>query len=105
MLAAVIIAGTSLVMMIVCWPYITLNPLHNLYNAILVMIKYPWNDQPVLFAGHLYRTLVLPRRYAPTWLVIGSPPAVVISACTGGIWVSIQLIEGKVIESPIAVVC
>ena len=105
MLAVVIIVGTSLVTMIVCWPYIALNPLHNLYDAILVMIKYPWNDQPVLFAGHLYRTLVLPRRYAPTWLVIGSPPAVVICACIGGIMVSIQLIKRKMIEAPIAVVC
>ena len=105
MLVAVIIAGTSMVMMIICWPYITLNPLHNLYDAILVMIKYPWNDQPVLFAGHLYSTLVLPRRYAPTWLAIGSPPAVVICACIGGIIVSIQLIKRKMIEAPIAVVC
>jgi hypothetical protein len=105
LLVALIIGGTSLATMIVCWPYVTLNPLHNLYDAIVVMVKYPWNDQPVLFAGQMYRTLTLPRRYAPTWLVIGSPPAVVIYACAGGIVVCIELIRHKMIKAPIAVIC
>lgn len=91
--------------MIVCRPYVTLNPLHNLYDAIVVMVKYPWNDQPVLFAGQMYRTLNLPRRYAPTWLVIGSPPAVVICACAGGLVVCVELIRLKIIEALIAVIC
>src|SRR5947209_14897849 len=69
-----------------------------------------WSSTPGMTSqcflrGRCIGRLVLPGRNAPTWLVIGSPPAVVICACAGGIVVCIRLIKHKIIEAPIAVIC
>ncbi len=101
--AAVIIAALSLLTMTALWPYIALNPLHNLYDAIMVLRNYPWNDW-VPFAGRMYHANNLPRPYAPIWLMIGSPPAVVIFAGIGGLFACAVLFKRKMIDTKIAVV-
>ena len=102
--AAAIIAAVSFLTMIALWPYIALNPLHNLYDAIVVMRNYPYAGL-VPFAGQLYSSDHLPRLYAPTWLVIGSPPAVLLFAGIGGIVVCATLIKKKMIDTKIVMVC
>lgn len=101
--AAGVVAAVSLVTMIALWPYVALHPLHNFYNSIQVMSQYPWNGH-VLFGGQEYPAASLPRIYAPVWLVIGSPPALVVFALIGGLIVSVRLIKRRVVDAPISVV-
>jgi len=86
-----------------CWPYIFLNPIYNLYDSIKVMQEYPY-DGIVLFNGGLYPAAHLPRSYVPTWLVIGSPPALVVFAVIGLLAVFLIACRRRVIEARIAVV-
>lgn len=64
------------------WPYVFLNPLANFYNALVVIARYPWNGS-VLYQGKMQLAADLPRSYAPVWLVIGSPPALLLFAGIG----------------------
>lgn len=77
-----IIGIGSFLGMIVLWPYAFLNPFANFYNALLVIAKYPWNGS-VLYQGTMQLAVNLPRSYALVWLVIGSPPALVLCAGLG----------------------
>ena len=80
------------------WPYVFLNPLANFYNALVVIARYPWNGS-VLYQGKMQLAVDLPRSYAPVWLVIGSPPALLLFAgigliiCGGRVAVAHQSIE------------
>src|SRR5439155_4196 len=81
-IAGGIIGLVSLLTMMALWPYIFLNPIAHLYESIVVMQKYPWNGV-VLFNGTFYSSTQLPYSYVPTWLVVGSPPVLVLFALIG----------------------
>ncbi len=97
--ALLIVGGVSLLTMMALWPYILLNPLPHLYDAIVVLAKYPW-DGIVTFAGHTYHPYALPRTYVPGWLVVSSPPAIIFCAGLGMIAVCIQVFKKKDLTSP-----
>jgi 4-amino-4-deoxy-L-arabinose transferase-like glycosyltransferase len=101
--AAGIMLAVSLVTMVALWPYLTLNPLSNLYDSIMVMRQYPWNGD-VLFGGQIYPAASIPSIYAPAWLVIGSPPALVIFALIGAVVIGMQLMRRRVVGANIGVV-
>ena len=81
-IAGGIIGLVSLLTMMALWPYIFLNPIAHLYESIVVMQKYPWNGV-VLFNGTFYSSMQLSYSYVPTWLVVGSPPVLVLFALIG----------------------
>jgi hypothetical protein len=99
----IIIGLTSLIMIILCWPYIFIDPIHNLYDSIQVMQKYPW-DGMILFNGGIYSARHLPRSYVPTWLVIGSPPTLVIFFLVGLLAVLLIALRKRFIEPSVAVI-
>jgi hypothetical protein len=99
----IIIGLTSLITMMLCWPYIFLNPIHNLYDSIQVMRKYPW-DGVILFNGGTYAAEHLPRSYVPTWLVIGSPPTLVIFFLVGLLAILLIALRKRFIEPRVAVI-
>jgi hypothetical protein len=101
--AAVLIGGGSLGTMCLCWPYILLNPLVNLYDSVMVMRKYPWTGG-VPFAGQTYIATRLPRSFAPWWLFIASPPAVIVFASLGLLFVSITLLQRKSVRPDILII-
>jgi 4-amino-4-deoxy-L-arabinose transferase-like glycosyltransferase len=101
---AMIIAVVSLITMYALWPYILLSPIHNLHKAITVMSKYPWT-LAVPFAGRIYHANNLPRYYSPGWLVVGSPPTLVIFAAIGGLFACFTLIKSKIIDTKIVLIC
>lgn len=101
--AAVIIVFESFITMMLLWPYIFLNPLANLYDSIKVMQKFPWSG-PVVFEGKVYTATELPRQYAPVWLVIGSPPAVVALALLGLFLACAWIIKKRALDYRIGVV-
>ena len=103
-IATMIIAVVSLITMYALWPYIILGPVDNLHQAITLMSKYPWT-LPVPFAGQVYHANNLPRYYTPGWLVVGSPPAVIIFAAIEGLFACVTLIKGKTIDTKIVLVC
>ncbi|MGZ6308808.1 MAG: hypothetical protein ACXWP6_20335 [Ktedonobacterales bacterium] len=76
------IAGTWLLSTMVLWPYILLNPIINLVHSIRIMVRYPWYSTE-LFNGTYYSGFGLPPSYVPTWLVIGSPPMLLVLALVG----------------------
>lgn len=73
---------TWMLAMMLLWPYIFVNPIGNLFQAIQVLSRYPWNG-PVLLNGVVYPATNLPWYYASEWIVIGSPPALVPLALLG----------------------
>ena len=102
-IAASIIGTTSLLTMMVFWPYIFLNPFVNLYHSIKVLSQYPWNG-PVLYDGVVYGATRLPGTYAPHWLFIASPPALVGFALLGAGIAYALSIKKRLIDPKIAIV-
>jgi hypothetical protein len=80
--ATAVIGVSSLLTTMALWPYILINPLVNLYRSIEVLSHYPF-DEGVLYNGVVYPATQLPRDYAPVWLVIGSPPTLLLLALLG----------------------
>jgi hypothetical protein len=77
-----IIGFTSMLSMIVLWPYVFVDPVAHLITAIEVMSHYPWNGT-VLYQGIVFQPTQLPSSYVPVWLVIGSPPILILLAVLG----------------------
>ena len=102
--ATVIIAVVSLITIIALWPYVALSPVHNLFDAYMTMRNYPWSEA-VPFAGRIYHAYNLPRYYSPGWLVVGSPPVVVIFVVIGGLFACITLIKSKFMDTKIVLIC
>ncbi len=101
--AAAVIGATSLLAMMLLWPYVFLNPIGNLVRSIQVLSHYPWNGL-VLYKGIEYRATQLPGDYLPTWLVIGSPPALVLLALLGLGVAGVGLVRARRIEPRLATV-
>ena len=81
-IAAAIIGVVSFLTMMLLWPYMFLNPFKNLLHSMRVMSQYPWNGT-VLYNGVVVPATHLPRTYAPEWLIIGSPPTLILFALVG----------------------
>lgn len=88
-LAGGIVAASWLLSTIACWPFIFLNPRTNLVESIQLMSRYPW-DGRVLFNGVAYPATQLPASYVPTWLVIGSPPMLLVLLVVGLLMAGIE---------------
>ena len=80
--AVTIIVAGSCVGIILLWPYISVDPLANFLDAIEVNARYPWNGS-VLYQGQMQLATQLPRSFALVWLVIGSPPILLLFALLG----------------------
>lgn len=100
--AGAIIVVTTLLSVLVLWPYILINPIRNLHTALIYMSAYPWNGI-VLFNGVNYPVLTLPRYYVPEWLIIGSPPTLILFSLMG-IFVACFLAVRKRVFEPQVVV-
>ncbi len=101
--AILLIVAVSCVTIMALWPYIALNPWHNFYHSYLINSQYPFRGA-VLFAGHWYPDGRVPQSYVPIWLVIGSPPAVVILAAIGSLGLCLKLLKGKAIQRSMVVI-
>lgn len=77
-----VIATVWLLATMALWPFIFINPLHNLIDAFQVMSHFPWNGTD-LFNGVVYPATQIPASYVPVWLVIGSPPMLLALAVIG----------------------
>jgi hypothetical protein len=102
-LAGVIIGVVSYVGMLIMWPFVFISPFTNFFAAISVMSKYPWPGT-VLFEGKSYLATDLPRSYAPVWLVIGSPPGLVLLAAAGLLIFCSWTWRKKILDSQMVVV-
>lgn len=77
-----LIGGGSFLATLALWPYVFLSPFANFYQAMVIIAKYPWNGS-VLYQGKMQLAVDLPRSYALLWLVIGSPPVLLLCAVLG----------------------
>lgn len=102
-LAAGIVGFSSLLTMMAFWPYIFLNPIGNLLHSIKVMSQYPWNGM-VLYNGVTVPAEHLPRTYAPEWLIIGSPPTLIVFALLGFGVACLWAVKKRVIDPRIGLV-
>src|SRR5437667_103538 len=66
--------------------------------AVLIFVR-QWEMR------RIYHAYNLPRYYSPGWLVVGSPPAVVIFAAIGGLFACITLIKSKFMDTKIVLIC
>jgi hypothetical protein len=98
-----VIAGSWLLSTMALWPFIFLNPFANLLDSIHVMSHYPWNGS-VLFDGVKYAATQLPVSYVPTWLVIGSPPMLLLLALVGAGIIVAQVARTRRINPAVATV-
>jgi 4-amino-4-deoxy-L-arabinose transferase-like glycosyltransferase len=80
--AAAIIGVAAYLAMLLLWPYVALHPASGLIDSIHLMSRYDW-DGDVLLDGTEFRGGQIPWRYAPEWLLIGSPPVTVLGALLG----------------------
>jgi len=101
--ACIGIGLVSLLTMVTLWPYVALSPIAHLYESITVMSKYPWNGT-VLFNGVTYPAAHIPRWYAPVWLGIGSPPALVLCMLLGVTAAGIFLFRKRVMDPRLMIV-
>ncbi len=101
--ACVGIGLVSLLTMMALWPYIALSPIAHLWESIQVLSHYPWNGT-VLFGGTTYPAAHIPRWYAPVWLIIGSPPALVLGVALGIAVVSVHLLKKRIVDPVMVVV-
>lgn len=102
-ITGVIIGAGSFLGTILLWPYIFLNPIANFYNALVVISKYPWNGS-VLYQGQMVLATELPRSYAPVWLVIGSPPVLLLFSLVGVLLFAGLCIKKRILDLPLIVV-
>jgi hypothetical protein len=75
----VAIAVAMLILGTVFWPWAGGSPLTRPFQALLGAANYPWNAM-VLFNGHEYQAAELPWYYAPWWVLISTPPVVLLGA-------------------------
>lgn len=102
-ISALVIGLSSWLTMIILWPYVFLNPVVNLLRSIKVLSKYPW-DGSVLYNGALVAATKLPRTYSLEWLVIGSPPTLVLFALLGLGIAGVVCVRKRLIDPQVAVV-
>lgn len=100
-LVALVTCATWLLATMALWPYVFLNPAHLIESAQLLS-RYPWQGS-VLFDGVVYPATHLPGSYAPTWLVIGSPPALLALAALGLALASVQAARERRIDAKAAI--
>ena len=81
-----VVAVGMLVLGTLFWPWAGAAPLTRPFQALLGVANFPW-DGPVLFMGHEYTATNLPWYYAPWWLVIATPPAILAGAVLSPIFV------------------
>lgn len=93
----------SLLAMMVLWPYIAIGPIPHLIESIQVMSKYPWNGT-VLFAGRTYAANDIPRWYAPWWLIIGSPPVLIICFALGCFKIGLSFARNRLVDAKLVIV-
>jgi len=62
-----------------------------------------WNET-ILFSGTTYSAAHLPRLYTLAWLVIGSPPALVLCTLLGLVAAAVFLLKKKRVVDPKIVV-
>jgi hypothetical protein len=101
--AAGVIGATSLVIMIVLWPYVLLNPLVNLPHAVAVISHFPW-DGLVLYKGMRIPATRLPADYIFTWLIIGSSLTLVALSALGLGVVGVSSARARRIDPRLAMV-
>lgn len=102
-ISALIIGLGSWLTMIVLWPYVFLSPVKNLLRSIKVLSQYPWNGT-VLYNGSVTLATQLPRTYTLEWLVIGSPPTLIVFALLGLGIVCVLSVKKRLIDPGIAIV-
>ncbi len=93
----------SLLAMMALWPYIALKPIPHLIESIQVMSKYPWNGT-VLFNGIVYQANQIPRWYAPEWLVIGSPPVLVLCSVLGCFKIGLSFARNHAVDVKLVII-
>lgn len=89
-----VVALASYLTILAVWPYVFLNPIGGLPNAIASMSKYPWDD-PILYKGEMVEAMMLPRDYVPTWLWQGSPWLSVLLALAGTVLALADLVRRR----------
>jgi hypothetical protein len=93
--AVLVIGGVAYAIVLATWPYVFLHPATGLVDAVRLMSRYPWPGS-VLFDGAITPAEQLPWRYAPQWLVVGSPPVTVALALVGVGFIGVDVVRRRV---------
>ncbi|MEJ3749451.1 hypothetical protein WEI85_40100 [Actinomycetes bacterium KLBMP 9797] len=102
-LCAASVVSVSVLAMCAFWPYVFLDPLPHFIESVRAMTNYPWVGM-VPLGDQSYSSLDLPRRYTIEWLVIGSPPLVVVFGIVGGLLALVQLLRIRTGDARIVLV-
>lgn len=81
------VAIAMLLLGTVFWPWAGGAPLSRPFQALLVAANYPWGGT-VLFDGYEYEADDLPGYYAPWWLLISTPPVVLVGVLLSAVFFS-----------------
>jgi hypothetical protein len=100
--AGVLIAGCAYLAMLALWPYVALRPVDGLIDSVRSMSAYDWTGV-IAFEGRGVRADQLPRRYAPVWLVIGSPLPTVLLGAVGAGFVAADLARRRLTDARVLI--
>ncbi|HEY3992748.1 MAG TPA: hypothetical protein VGM01_07675 [Ktedonobacteraceae bacterium] len=101
--ASVTIGIVSFLGIMAMWPYIFINPFEDLSESIKIIANYPWNGS-VLYQGQNQLAVDLPRSYALVWLVIGSPPALILLTVLGLLFLCVWCVRKRAIDPQMTIV-
>lgn len=82
LLSGTIISMTAWAVMTVLWPFVLISPLSNLWMSITILSHYPFATK-ILYDGQYIHAYNLPATYTLKWLVIGSPPTLIVFTLLG----------------------
>lgn len=97
----VLVIGGSLVLTILSWPYVLIDPMHNFVAAIESAKKFP-ADIAMNFKGDVIHSTVLPGDYLPTYFFITIP--VMLLALVPASFVLIALRSKQIKWQPVLLV-
>lgn len=102
LVVAVLLAGTAL------WPWAQQAPLTRPFQALFLASEFPWAGQ-VLFEGRNYSAPDLPWYYPWRWLLISTPPVVLLGVLlsafpTSRVWTLRRLALAFVVIFPISLI-
>ncbi|HEU5111391.1 MAG TPA: hypothetical protein VFT95_22850, partial [Micromonosporaceae bacterium] len=100
--AGVLIVGCAYLAILAFWPYIALRPVDGLIDSVRSMSAYDWTGI-IPFEGREVRGDQVPRRYAPVWLLIGSPPATVLFGVVGAAFIAADLARRRLADARVLI--
>jgi tetratricopeptide (TPR) repeat protein len=90
-----IVGGVAYLVMIVCWPWVHLNPFARPFKALTMISDFPFSIT-TRFEGQVYDSADIPWHYAPKWLLISLPEFLLIGVSLSLVLLVLSVFRGNI---------